>query len=137
APAPLLRDIGRRSRAASRVHHEVAGVRRHQQAALNCGCTRLNDVNLRIGSALNPADVRPGIRQCEGGEVVEEANIAQRVARLLNASRSDEASNTLLVRLPLSLLREVASTIQRDGEVPGTSLPDSGRGEIVETKWPR
>ena len=34
-PAPLLRDVGRRAAAARRVENEVAGVRRHQEAALD------------------------------------------------------------------------------------------------------
>ena len=46
APAPLLRDGGRGSRAAGRIEHEVAGVGGHEDAALNCLCHRLDDVNL-------------------------------------------------------------------------------------------
>ena len=61
APAPLLRDVRRRPRAARRIEHEIAGVGGHQEATLDDLRVRLDNVDAWL-SELRCRRVIPNVR---------------------------------------------------------------------------
>jgi hypothetical protein len=63
----------------------------------------LYDVNLRVGAALNAADIIPRVAYRVSWEVVEEANVRDRISSNFNTSGSKEACHASFVFLPAAL----------------------------------
>ena len=87
APAPLLRNVCRRAGTAGRIEHEIAGVRRHEKAALDCRSSCLYHIDFWIGPTLNATDVGPSIRYWICRKVIQESNVGQSIPGYLDAIR--------------------------------------------------
>src|SRR5262249_20433138 len=78
---PLLSDVCRRSRATRWVEHKVAGVGRHQDAALHSCGRSLHNKDLRITATLHGCtDVVPGIPDSKRKIILEHPDVCQVVA---------------------------------------------------------
>ena len=117
AAPPLLCDVCRRPGAARRVKHEIAGIGRHEQAALHDFRIGLNSVELVRGEARSNS-VAPLRADRESRKIVNETHITQRVPDTYQSLRILESLHPFCTSAPVATFRQPGTAFEFHGERP-------------------